>query len=182
MTAAKQSAALPLAFTRNESGDLARGLGTVRGAAIIWGDVARLGRGAFALREQFKRGALTPYNRGVIASVQHDRSQLLAQYPNGGLRLDSRDRGYFVEIDLPDTTVGRDAAALIDRGALRGLSIEFVDEKIRDRGHRDIVIERATITGVSIVDRPAYPQSEIEFIQRWLDAPPAKPSRRSRWL
>lgn len=175
------SAALPLSFARSDGA----GMGTVRGAAVIWGDVAKLGRGPGALREQFQRGALKPYDRGVIASVQHNRAALLAQYPNGGLRLDSRDRGLFVEIDLPNTSAGRDAAALIEQGALRGLSVEFLGEKVREEGPNQIIIEQATLTGVSIVDRPAYPQSKLAEIKRWLDeATPQLPYKRTRrvWL
>lgn len=181
MTGAKHTAALPLSFSR---ADGQNGMGTVRGAAVVWGDVAKLGRGRFALRERFQRGALKPYDRGVIATAQHNRAMLLAQYPNGGLRLDSSDRGLFVEIDLPDTSAGRDTRTLVEQGALRGLSIEFVDEKVIERD-RDITIERAILTGVSIVDRPAYPKSQLEEIKRWLDeSSQALPFKRTRrvWL
>lgn len=180
---AKRTAALPLSFVRAR-GAHARGLGTVRGAAVIWGDVAKLGRGRFALKEQFQRGALKPYDRGVIANVQHNRSQLLAQYPDGGLRLESRDRGYFVEIDLPNTTAGYDAMTLIEGGALRGLSIEFLEDKTAETAPNERVITAATLTGVSIVDRPAYPQSDLKLMERWLDAPPKKSGtkRRKLWL
>ena len=160
-------------------------MGTVRGAAVIWGDEAKLGRGPSALRERFQRAALKPYDRGVIASVQHNRGALLAQYPNGGMRLDSRDRGLFVEIDVPNTSAGRDCVTLIEQGALRGLSVEFMPEKMREEGDNQIVIERALLTGVSIVDRPAYPQSELAEIKRWLDeATPQLPYKRTRrlWL
>lgn len=61
----------------------------------------------------------------VRALVNHDPNLLLGRKSAGTLRLMEDDRGLRVEIDLPDTTVGRDTAESLRRGDLQGQSFSF---------------------------------------------------------
>lgn len=61
----------------------------------------------------------------VRAYQDHNRALYLGSTGNGSVRLDTDDRGLHYEIDLPDTSVGRDAAVLIERGDMSGASFGF---------------------------------------------------------
>ena len=87
-------------------------------------------------------------------NLQHDESVIVV--PEAALTDGPRDLS--VRADLPE---GSAALALVRRGALRGFSIEFhARAERREAGIR--VIERAELTGLSIVDAPAYPESTAE--------------------
>ena len=70
------------------------------------------------------------------------------------------------EFDLPDTQNGHDAAELIDRGILRGLSVEMSvppDGQTwrMENGVSLRTIHKAKLHGLGIVDSPAYVGSLI---------------------
>lgn len=78
-------------------------------------------------REKLQRGCFT---RAISASdvralVNHDASQVLGRKSAGTLRMVEDEVGLRVEIDLPDTTVGRDTAELIRRRDIQGQSFSF---------------------------------------------------------
>ena len=60
-----------------------------------------------------------------------------------------------VDVALPDTTRGRDAAVMVRNATLRGLSVEFrsLEEDTRD-GAR--LIRQASLHGAALVDDAAY--------------------------
>lgn len=135
------------------AGDL-KGPGTLSGVVLRYGDTADLPWG----RERFERGALAAGD--VLLNVQHDRGRPLARYPGGGLELELGADAVSMRATLPDTSDARDLAALVRAGVMRGLSVEFrpVDERI-EAGVR--VVSRAALTGIAVVDEPAYPDSQI---------------------
>src|SRR5688572_16918348 len=59
------------------------------------------------------------------ALFNHDPNMLLGRAGAGTLRLSTDARGLRYEIDIPDTTVGRDVATSIARGDLAGSSFAF---------------------------------------------------------
>ena len=128
---------------------------TITGAAVVYGDVARVGYG----RERIAPGAFGDVDSlDVILNLQHQRGRPLARTGGGGLVLEDSPTALTVRGLLPPTREADDALALVRSGVLRGLSVEFraVRERI-DAGVR--VIERAELSGVGLVDRPAYPAS-----------------------
>ncbi len=58
----------------------------------------------------------------------HDPGQLLGRTGSGTMRLSTDDTGLKYEIDAPDTQVGRDTVAEIERGDLDGSSFSFTVE------------------------------------------------------
>lgn len=78
-----------------------------------------------------ERIAPTAFNRAIQekhdarALFNHDPNMLLGRAGAGTLRLSVDQRGLKYEIDLADTTVGRDVAASIARGDLAGSSFAF---------------------------------------------------------
>jgi HK97 family phage prohead protease len=102
----------------------------------------------------------------IRAYVNHDDTLLLGSKRAGTLRIDDRKEGGWVEIDLPDTTWGRDIRTLIERGDIGaqgngGMSFGFTtikDSWSDDGSERTLeaarLIEVSVVTGVS-----AYPQT-----------------------
>ena len=144
----------------------------LRGVAVDYGDVARLPFG----RERIEAGAFAPIG-DVILNASHDRSTPLARTAGAGLDLaDSAERLAFAAT-LPETRAADDVLALVRTGVMRGASIEMrVTAERIEAGVR--VIERAALTGIGIVDTPAYPASEVEARRKVHQE--AAPKRR-RW-
>ncbi len=138
-----------------------------RGPGVLSGVLIPYEQRATDRAEQFERGALTWPDGGVILREQHNREAPITRFVPEDTGAELR-----VAIPLPDTQRGRDAAALVRNGTLRGLSVEFRAERetFKD-GLR--VIQRARLTGAGLVDDPSY-QSPVEVR--------AKRRRRRLWL
>ena len=124
---------------------------TVSGTALRYGDVADLGR----FREMFVSGAFRPIG-SVALNLQHDESRVLARSGNG-LVLADGPRSLEVRAELS----GKAEHELVRRGVLRGFSIEFRAKNQRYEGGTRI-IESAELTGIALVDEPAYTESLAE--------------------
>ena len=72
----------------------------------------------------------------VFATFNHNKDLILGRSTNGTLRLEKRMDGVYVEIDIPNTSVGRDVAELAERGDLGGFSFEFIVNKGGDSWER----------------------------------------------
>ncbi|MCB1499719.1 MAG: HK97 family phage prohead protease [Bauldia sp.] len=136
---------------------------TVSGYAAVFGETADIG-GYF--REALARGAFTNTLRtaDVRAYFDHDPGRILGRSSAGTLRLQEDDKGLRVEIDLPDTSDGRDVRTLIERGDITGMSFGFSvlrqewDETV-DPPMRTIL--EVDLREVSIVSEPAYEGTSI---------------------
>ena len=127
------------------------------GVAIAYGDTARVG----ARAERFLPGAFGDVSKlDVILNAQHDRSAPLARTHGGGLELDDSATALSVRATLPETRVADDILTLVESRVLRGFSIEFLAQRERLVGKtRELLAAR--LLNISVVDRPAYPQSTV---------------------
>lgn len=137
--------------------------GTVRGYAAVYDQPTTL-QDDYAGTETIGRGAFDPSlaaGADVIATVNHDFGQLLGRTASGTLRLSSDDHGLAFELDLPDTTLGRDTRELVRRGDLSGMSFTAMPGQVErvDGG----VVHRAfdSLIEVSLVPIPAYPGTVV---------------------
>ena len=137
-----------------------RGPGRLRGVLVRYGERRADGR------EVFRRGALEWPASGIVLRRQHDKfNPILRALP------EVRGDEVVLDVELPDTAAGRDAAVEVRAGLLRGLSVEFralVAEVVG--GVREI--RRAELCGAGLVDAGAYGSSGVEVRGR----------RRRRWL
>ena len=136
---------------------------TVAGYAAVFGEVTDVS-GVF--EETIARGSFARSVRDddVRAFFGHDTSLVLGRRQAGTLRLSEDAKGLAVEIDLPDTTLGRDVRALIARGDVSGMSFGF--EAVQEDWDFSRAMPRRTITDVnlfevSIVSIPAYAGTSI---------------------
>lgn len=155
-----ETRSLVLPVERREDDD---GKVTVVGYAATFGETADIG-GYF--REIIARGAFTNTLRvaDVRAYFDHDRGRVLGRTTSGTLRLAEDDKGLHVEIDLPDTSDGRDVRTLIERGDVSGMSFGFRvvrqewDETVDPPTRTILEVE---LREVSIVSEPAYDGTSI---------------------
>jgi HK97 family phage prohead protease len=100
---------------------------TVAGYAAVFNSEVDIG-GEF--REVIAPGAFAKalQRDDIRAYFNHDSGRLLGRSSKGTLRLREDEHGLAVEIDLPDTSDGRDVEALIARGDVDGMSFGFYPE------------------------------------------------------
>jgi HK97 family phage prohead protease len=99
------------------------------GEPKLIGYAAKYGRQADLgwFKEKIKTGAFDEALKtsDVRALKNHDANLLLGRESSGTLRLESNTIGLHFEIDMPDTTTGRDTIEEVRRGDLAGCSFAF---------------------------------------------------------
>ena len=138
--------------------------GAVEGVLIPYGQTAKIAD----FTERFLPGSVSFGD--VLANRQHDRQRPLAR-TGGGLTLTDSATELRARIELPDTQDGRDVRELVKLGILRGLSAEFRTLKDAWEG-TERTIHQAQLTGLAVVDQPAYLGAGIEAREaiQWLKA------------
>lgn len=136
-----------------------------RGYAIVFNS-ASTDLGGF--REEIAPSAvdrtLGDAHHDVLALAGHDPARLLGRRSADTLRLAADRHGLAVTIDLPETSDGRDIAALLARGDLTGMSFAFktfADEWVMRGPELYRTVTDMLIREVSIVSSPAYTATSI---------------------
>lgn len=136
---------------------------TVAGYAAVFNSPADIGD---MWQEVVAPGAFAETLRSdndVLALYSHEIERLLGRQSSGTLRLSEDERGLSVEIDLPDTSDGRDVATLIKRGDLKGMSFGFCvthDEWDETTTPPKRTIHAVDLREVTITASPAYEDTE----------------------
>lgn len=140
-------------------------------SADLGGFVEEIATGAF--------DAAVASDTDVLARAEHDSRMLLGRRSNGTLRLFVDEIGLRYENDLPDTSVARDLAALVERGDVKQSSFAFFVENREDEEWKATpegiplrVLKRVSLVDVAPVAQPAYLQTTVSA--RALDAAKAK--------
>ncbi|MET3602041.1 HK97 family phage prohead protease [Martelella mangrovi] len=136
---------------------------TAVGYAALFNSDADIG-GLFV--ERIAPGAFTDTlkNNDVRALIDHDPGRVIGRTSAGTLRLTEDDKGLRVEVDLPETTDGRDLAVLLERGDISGMSFGFHVVKqewdeTAEPWKRTIIA--ADLMEVSAVAFPAYDDTQL---------------------
>lgn len=141
---------------------------TLTGYAAVFGEAADIG-GYFS--EVIARGAFTETLKtaDVRAYFDHDSGRILGRSSAGTLRLREDDKGLAVEIDLPDTSDGRDVRTLVERGDVSGMSFSFSAVKQTWDESTDPptrTIQELRLYEVSVVSDPAYEGTSVALRSR----------------
>ncbi|HVK25222.1 MAG TPA: phage major capsid protein [Actinokineospora sp.] len=155
---------------------------TIRGYAYVFNRLS-LDLGGF--RERIEAGAgREDMERGeLLATFNHDFGSPLGR-TGYGLRTGVDDTGGWYEIDLPDTTAGRDVAELVDKGIVRGSSFMFIlrdvradQEWTRDPETGDLIrtVKDFRVRELGPVTNPAYPDTTVA--KRSIPAALANPAK-----
>ena len=103
--------------------------------------------------EIFARDSLKCAEAGIVLNLSHDRKQPVVRFTP-----EVRANAVMVDVELPDTSRGRDAATMVRNKTLMGLSIEFIPVKDDFKnGVREI--RQARLTAAALVDSAAYGNS-----------------------
>lgn len=169
-------------------GSIIRGIqdNTIHGTAIVYynGDAGTECKPFGDTYERIAPGAFDDVmQRGVdvIATYDHKQGQILGRTPST-LRLIPKAWGIDFELQLPDTTAGRDTRYLIERGDLRGCSFTGrPDAKhstfTHDNGKRVVTHRKfSEFQEIALVVLPYYTAAQIkrgqdlhsEIEEQWL--------------
>lgn len=143
-------------------------------SADLGGFVETIAPGAFA--DSLRRGD------DVLALYHHDTRAVLGRSRAGTLRLREDGRGLFFELDVANTSAGRDVLESVGRGDITGASFGF--RALRDTwgtGKKPATREllEVELLDVTITPSPAYPATVVS--RRSLDAA-HEAERRARYL
>jgi len=115
--------------------------------------------------EQIAPGAFAETIKGDVRCLfNHQSDNVLGRTASGTLRLWEDEVGLVFEVDLPDTTLGRDVAKLVERRDISGCSFGFRalkqtwDDTTEPPGR---TLEKVEISEISIVTFPAYPDTSV---------------------
>tara|TARA_B100001250_G_scaffold408727_1_gene431651 strand:- start:157 stop:666 length:510 start_codon:yes stop_codon:yes gene_type:complete len=137
---------------------------TLTGYAARFNSEASIGDFVEVIRPgAFARTLAAPTAVNIRAIYEHDDKALLGRVGSGTLRLSEDDVGLRFELDLPDTSLGRDLAELVKRGDVAGCSFGFMAGKdtwlpgpLREL--REVDLHEITLTA-----RPAYSSTSVSL-------------------
>ena len=132
------------------------------GYAATFGTPARIGTFTETIRAGAFAASLRNPKADILALMDHEPSKVLARTANGSLRLSEDARGLAFEFDVPATTAGNDALAMVEARLAGGCSFGFrvTDEAWPSRDVRELrSVELVEISVVSAF--PAYGDTTI---------------------
>lgn len=152
---------------RQESGEPLK----IRGYAAVFNSLSE----GLWFRERILPGAFkNSLKNDVRALVGHDSTQVLGRTPKT-LILREDEKGLYVEIQPPNTTLGHDTVESIKRGDVDQMSIGFytVTDQWKTENKEDVreLIE-VDLFDVSVVAFPAYKQTSASVRSLWPDGIP----------
>lgn len=104
--------------------------------------------------------------KDIMSFKEHDTKMILGRLSANTLKVEERDDGLYVEINVPNTTFGNDLLESVSRKDITGFSFGFKPVKSRTytRGDEKIV-ERVDVDliEVSPTARPAYDGTEMNL-------------------
>ena len=138
----------------DDGGDI---IGTGYGMAVPYGVEIEYD----GMRESFAPGAFdTAAVVGKPLAYRHNE-------PIGVITAASNEPdGLYIDFDVVNTSLGRDAATLMRTGSSRGLSVGFAPlESKRTQGKNAIVYTKAALAEVSLTHQPAYASAGVGSIR-----------------
>jgi len=145
---------------------------TLRGVAAVYNQQSReITEWGRTFREQIAPGAFAEsLGEDIKLLYNHDPRMPLARTRAKTLALMDKTDGLHYVASLPETTLGNDVRALIERGDLSGeMSFGFYVEKDEwNKAKTERTVHQAKLVEVSIVVDAAYPQTNSSL--RHVDA------------
>lgn len=109
----------------------------------------------------------------AVANYNHDDGQILARTSSGTLNVTTDENGLKFEFEMPNTTLGNDLLVLTERGDVAHCSFRFTvksdkweKSKLKEIEEDRTLLEIDNVYDVSLVTRPAYPQTSVDIAKR----------------
>jgi len=152
----------------------------LEGYAALFGIPAKIG----GFTEMIAPGAFKDsLSNDILALLDHDPGRVLGRTRSGSLRLSEDTRGLHFDLDLPETSHGRDVLELATRGDLGGMSFGFEAANEHWTGHDFRELRSVRLHEISIVSSwPAYEGTIVNVRARSFSALPVKLSLARRFL
>ncbi|AJA22208.1 TPA: HK97 family phage prohead protease [Bacillus thuringiensis] len=107
-------------------------------------------------------------NSDIRALFNHNWDNVLGRTKSGTLRLEEDEKGLKFEIELPNTSVGRDLAESMSRGDINQCSFGFwITEENWDYSVEPALrtIKEVELYEISVVSIPAYDDTEVSLVR-----------------
>jgi HK97 family phage prohead protease len=144
----------------------------LEGYAAVFDQPTRIA-GFYEVVRRSSFNAALASDQDVIGCVDHDHGKLLGRRRSGTLRLAVDAKGLFFSLDVPQTHLGVDVLALVERGDISGASFAF-----RTRKEAWVGKDRRELLDVELIDvcvcqsYPAYAGTAVSARARHLAAVP----------
>lgn len=148
---------------RRAAASLSQNGRTLFGYAARFGDQTSIAGWTEVIQSgAFQRTLAAPSAKSIRAVYEHDDKALLGRVGAGTLRLSEDDKGLAFELDLPDTSLGRDLAELVKRGDVAGCSFGFIPVGERWDGEVRSLLD-VDLHEITITANPAYPTTSLRL-------------------
>lgn len=131
------------------------------GYALVWNTLSD-DRGGYRVRLKPNSAR---FAKPTLALFNHDFRNVIGNTANNTLRIVTDDFGAKVEIDLPDTSTGRDVAVLVERGDVTGMSFAMVSapdgKTVRENGIDIFEADSFDVDEVTVTPIPSFTQATI---------------------
>ncbi|MEZ5462323.1 HK97 family phage prohead protease [Dokdonella sp.] len=163
--------------------------GRLAGYAAVFDSPADFGEFTETVRPGAFTRALAERGAAILALYDHERRSVLGRTGAGTLKLKEDARGLAFELDLPDTSLGRDLAVMVGRGDVNGCSFAFRcyadgDAWSSNGGRVTRELRSVELHEITITPQPAYANTEVALRSRPVDyskSPTFNDTRRA-WL
>lgn len=154
-----------------EQRDESEGLPRIVGYTAVFGVDTEINSYFGTFKERLQKGAFRRAIRegqDVRALRNHDPDNLLGRTNSKTLRLKEDDTGLHIDVDPPNTSIGRDTVESIRRGDLSGMSFAFIVRKEKwingEDGSPDVrIIQDVDLFDVGPVTFPAYASTTADL-------------------
>lgn len=134
---------------------------TLSGKAIVFNQLSD-DRGGYQVR--ILPGS-AKFTEPTLALYNHSYDNVVGNTANGTLRIVEDSEGYNVEIDLPDTQLGKDIYNLVKDRYITGMSFGTIPTKVKTVREGDKTVEEyveMTVDEVTITVIPAFTATNID--------------------
>lgn len=133
---------------------------TIKGLAIVYNKLSD-DRGGWYVR-------IAPnsikWNSDVFCLYNHNYDYVIGSTKNNTLRMTDTQEGIVIEVELPNTSIGRDVYELVSNGYISGASFGCIPLKKNQINEKDRTIEEYTevlVDEITITPIPAFSSTNI---------------------
>lgn len=161
-------------FDQLELREEGEGPGTLEGHAAVFNEDTFIDDLLGGFNERIEPGAFADVLGDDIRGLfNHNPDHLLGRTEAGTLELKEDDTGLWMQLELPDTPIGRQVATSVKRGDITGQSFSFMvaEQSWHENDNEDepdlrVIHKYSRVDDVGPVTFPAYEATDIDVAER----------------